>query len=229
MKTSKAARESELASARIEHEWRSRSVRAREHALAGLAARLTSLEELDAARAGYGDAARTVLVQANGKVNQRGSIADYLEVEAGSFVAVLGPNGVAYDRGRSLEVTALTVSGTDQALGEGFIRLSRVDWADRNLPNARAKSKGSRTGTLDGYGGDTQPTTRKRRAGIDHQIAHGPTPIVEEQLAYAPELAVCRCDSEPLQIADTAQHGKSSLVTLETYRDWGVVRRAGRV
>ena len=58
----RAARESELASARIEHEWRARSVRAREHELAGLEARLTSLEELEAARAGYGDAARTVLV-----------------------------------------------------------------------------------------------------------------------------------------------------------------------
>jgi len=33
------------------------------------AARLTSLEAADAARAGYGDAARTVLVQANGTVN----------------------------------------------------------------------------------------------------------------------------------------------------------------
>src|SRR5216684_3733388 len=64
----RSARESELASARIEHEWRARSVRAREHELAGLHARLKSLEELDAARAGYGDAARTVLVQANGKV-----------------------------------------------------------------------------------------------------------------------------------------------------------------
>ena len=84
----RAARDSELASARIEHEWRSRSVRAREHELAGLDARLTSLEELDAARAGYGDAARTVLVQANGKVNQQGAIADYLEVEAGYERAV---------------------------------------------------------------------------------------------------------------------------------------------
>jgi chromosome segregation protein len=84
----RAARESELASARIEHEWRSRSVRAREHELAGLAARLTSLEELDASRAGYGDAARTVLVQANGKVNQQGAIADYLEVQAGYERAV---------------------------------------------------------------------------------------------------------------------------------------------
>ncbi len=87
-RVARAARESELASARIEHEWRSRSVRAREHELAGLAARLTSLEELDAARAGYGDAARTVLVQANGQVNQQGAIADYLEVEAGYERAV---------------------------------------------------------------------------------------------------------------------------------------------
>jgi chromosome segregation protein len=84
----RAARESELASARIEHEWRARSVRSREHELAGLDARLTSLEELDAARAGYGDAARTVLVQANGKVNQQGAIADYLEVEVGYERAV---------------------------------------------------------------------------------------------------------------------------------------------
>jgi chromosome segregation protein len=84
----RAARESELVSARIEHQWRSRSVRAREHELAGLAARLTSLEELDASRAGYGDAARTVLVQANGKVNQQGAVADYLEVQAGYERAV---------------------------------------------------------------------------------------------------------------------------------------------
>ena len=84
----RTARESELASAGIEHEWRSRSVRAREQELAGLEARLRSLEELDASRAGYGDAARTVLVQANGKVNQQGAIADYLEVQAGYERAV---------------------------------------------------------------------------------------------------------------------------------------------
>jgi chromosome segregation ATPase len=47
-----------------------------------------SLEELDAARAAYGDAARTVLVQANGTVCQQGAIADYLEVEAGYERAV---------------------------------------------------------------------------------------------------------------------------------------------
>ena len=82
------ARESELASARIEHEWRARSVRGREQELAGVEARLKSLEELEAARAGYGDAARAVLAQANGKVAQQGAVADYLEVEAGFERAV---------------------------------------------------------------------------------------------------------------------------------------------
>ena len=48
----RAARESELASARIEHEWRAAQVRSREHELAGLSARLASLEQLDADRGG---------------------------------------------------------------------------------------------------------------------------------------------------------------------------------
>jgi chromosome segregation protein len=84
----RAARESELASARIEHEWRSRSIRAREQELAGFEARLKSLEELEAARAEYDDAARAVLAQANGKVGQQGAVADYLEVSAGYERAV---------------------------------------------------------------------------------------------------------------------------------------------
>ena len=84
----RAARESELASAHIEHEWRARTVRAHEHEIAGLEGRRRSLEELEAARAEYGDAARTVLAQANGKVGQRGAVADFLEVEAGYERAV---------------------------------------------------------------------------------------------------------------------------------------------
>jgi len=82
------ARESELASARIEHEWRARIVRSSEHELAGMEGRLKSLEELEAARAGYGDAARTLLAQANGKVEQKGAVADYLEVDTGYERAV---------------------------------------------------------------------------------------------------------------------------------------------
>src|SRR5215471_16684800 len=87
-RVARSARESELASARIEHEWRSRQVRAGEQVLAGLQARVTSLEELDAARAGFGDAPRALLAQANGNVSQKGAVADYLEVETGYERAV---------------------------------------------------------------------------------------------------------------------------------------------
>jgi len=77
----RAARESELAGARLEHEWRSREVRTREQELAGMAARLHSLEEIDTHRGGFADAARMVLVNANGKVGQMGAVADFIEVE----------------------------------------------------------------------------------------------------------------------------------------------------
>jgi chromosome segregation protein len=87
-RAARAARDSELASARIEHEWRTQSIRSHERELAALEARLRSLEELEAGREQYGDAARAVLAQANGKIGQRGAIADYLEVEAGYERAV---------------------------------------------------------------------------------------------------------------------------------------------
>ncbi|MBA3271249.1 MAG: AAA family ATPase, partial [Acidobacteria bacterium] len=77
----RAARESELANARVEHEWRARDVRTREHELASVNARLTSLEELDAHRSGFSDAARMVLVHANGHVGQLGALADFIEVD----------------------------------------------------------------------------------------------------------------------------------------------------
>ncbi len=77
----RAARDSELASARVEHEWRARDVRTREQELAGMEARLRSLEEIDAHRGGFADAARMILVNANGKVGQMGAVADFLEVE----------------------------------------------------------------------------------------------------------------------------------------------------
>jgi chromosome segregation protein len=76
-----AAQESALAAARAEHEAITRRVRAGEQDLAGLEARLASLEELVSTRGEFGDAARMVLVQANGHVGQQGAVADYLEVD----------------------------------------------------------------------------------------------------------------------------------------------------
>jgi chromosome segregation protein len=76
-----AAQESGLAATRTEHETITRRVRAGEQDLAGLEARLASLEELVSTRGEFGDAARMVLVQANGHVGQQGAVADYLEVD----------------------------------------------------------------------------------------------------------------------------------------------------
>src|SRR5215203_2695722 len=84
----RATRESELAGARADREQRTREFRTREHELAGLAARLKSLEELAAARAEYGDAARFILAESRPDVSHMGSVADFLEVEAGYERAV---------------------------------------------------------------------------------------------------------------------------------------------
>ena len=70
-----------MANARAEREARAIELRTAEHELAGLRARLASLEELDAARAQYGDGARTILAESPESVGQMGSVADYLEVD----------------------------------------------------------------------------------------------------------------------------------------------------
>jgi chromosome segregation protein len=81
LRVDRAARESELAGARSDREARAHELRAREHDLAALIARLTSLEEFDAARAQYGDGARAILAESPEAVAQVGAVADYLEVE----------------------------------------------------------------------------------------------------------------------------------------------------
>jgi len=75
------AQEAALAAARSAHDETIRRVRIGEQDLAAQEARLASLEELVATRGEFGDAARMVLVQANGHVGQQGAVADYLEVD----------------------------------------------------------------------------------------------------------------------------------------------------
>jgi chromosome segregation protein len=77
----RGARESELAGARGVRETLGREMRTREHDLAGVAARLKSLEELDAARAEYGEGARLILAESGEAVAHLGSVADYVEVD----------------------------------------------------------------------------------------------------------------------------------------------------
>ena len=77
----RTARESELAAARGGREALGRDMRTREHDLAGVAARLKSLEEMDAARAEYGEGARVILAESGEAVSHLGSVADYVEVD----------------------------------------------------------------------------------------------------------------------------------------------------
>jgi chromosome segregation protein len=88
LRVDRAMRESELAGARADREGRLREYRQREQELAGLRGRLKSLEELAAARAEYGDAARLVLSGSPDEVSHIGSVADALEVEPGYERAV---------------------------------------------------------------------------------------------------------------------------------------------
>jgi chromosome segregation protein len=81
LKLDRAARESELAGARTNRESQALELRNREHDLAALVARLASLEEFDAARAQYGDGARTILADSPEAVAHLGSVADYLDVD----------------------------------------------------------------------------------------------------------------------------------------------------
>ena len=77
----------ELASAHAAVESRIRDLRAREQQVAVMRARAESLEELEAGRAAYGEAARQILA-AGSQVSHHGSVADHLDVERGDEPAV---------------------------------------------------------------------------------------------------------------------------------------------
>jgi chromosome segregation protein len=86
----RATRESELVAARAERERQGADVRSRENDLAGMSARLSSLEQLERQRAEYGDAARQLLSEGGEGFSHRGSVADWLEVDGHAVKAVDG-------------------------------------------------------------------------------------------------------------------------------------------
>ena len=73
--------ESELAHQRTERERLQAAIGARERELAASEARLLSLEEVEASRATFGDAARFLLNDAGATVRHQGAVADHLTVE----------------------------------------------------------------------------------------------------------------------------------------------------
>jgi chromosome segregation protein len=81
LRVARAERETEMAAARATRDTLGRDLRSREHEAAGAVARLKSLEELDAARAEYGEGARVILAESGGAVSHAGSVADYFEID----------------------------------------------------------------------------------------------------------------------------------------------------
>jgi chromosome segregation protein len=82
------AAQAELAEARERQEHLRQATRTNEQELASVEARLQSLEELEAARAQYGDAVRFLLADREHHLRHFGSVADHLEVERGYERAV---------------------------------------------------------------------------------------------------------------------------------------------
>ncbi len=125
----------------------SRSARARvvadlvasQHEHAGLAARLESLEGLDASRASFGDAARFLLKEAPEAVGQHGAIADHIQVERTyerAVDALLGDllQHVIVDSSASV-TAALSLLGDKDAGRCGFLVL---DGAGGHTPSVDA-------------------------------------------------------------------------------------------
>ncbi len=82
------AREGEVAGLRSERDRVAANLRGHEQELADAAARLKSLEEFEAARTAYGDAARLLLAESAGVIEHAGSVADHLDVTPGYERAV---------------------------------------------------------------------------------------------------------------------------------------------
>ncbi|MEO7189657.1 MAG: chromosome segregation protein SMC [Vicinamibacterales bacterium] len=73
--------EETLSARRADRERAAQALSVRERELAGTEARLRSLEELEARRATFGDAARLLLAEPSDTLRQRGAVADHLRVE----------------------------------------------------------------------------------------------------------------------------------------------------
>jgi chromosome segregation protein len=90
----RAEQQARLAAARADRDGHAAELRRRDLEVAALAGRLASLEELEASRAAYGEAARLVLAERPSSVGPLGSVADFLEVDRGferPVEACLGP------------------------------------------------------------------------------------------------------------------------------------------
>src|SRR5262249_6687654 len=53
---------------------------------------------------------------------------------------------------------------------------------------------------------DEHLTSRKPGPRVDHQVPHGPRPVVEVEILHAADVTVGRCDSDSFELASRPQH-----------------------
>ena len=107
-----------------------------EYRLAGMSARLSSLEEFDAARSGYADAVRMLLADETGRIRHFGSVADYVDVDRRYETAIEVCLGDLLQcvvvQGLEDVVTALSVVREDDAGRCGFLVLNELNADEKN-------------------------------------------------------------------------------------------------
>ncbi len=162
VRVARATCDAELASARAETESRTREAGAGEREVAAVRARLESLEELDAGRAAYTDAARTVLASDN-RIAHQGSVADHLEVGESDEPAVEACLG---------DLLQYVVVPTRQAALDGITLAAEKD----------AGRCGFLISANDERDSVTAPTHPTLRALADVVAVHGPGEAVVRRL-----------------------------------------------
>jgi chromosome segregation protein len=144
----RADAERALADRRADHDRLSQALAAAEREAAGREARLRAIEEIEASRATFGDAARFVLRQADGAVRQHGAAADHLEVERSYERAVDALIGdrlqyVLVDGQRDVDAAFDLL--TEQNAGRcGFVVLEAVAGAPHDEPMPLVVPPGAR-------------------------------------------------------------------------------------
>jgi len=204
--------EGRLAELRADRERVNQSLGASERDAASLGARLQSLEELDASRASFGDAAKLLLGETGAGISSHGAVADHLNVERPyerAVDALLGDflQHVLVDR--PADVTAsLALLGDRDAGRCGFVVLSEAQAAQGIAAPPLVVPPGARALA------DLLHVTGPHRAAIERLI--GPA-LVAESFEAATVLA--RTSSVPVATPGGEVFRRAGIVEAGSRRD----------
>jgi chromosome segregation protein len=204
--------EGRLAQLRADRERVNDSLGVSERDAASLAARLQSLEELDASRASFGDAAKLLLSEPGSGISCHGAVADHLNVERPyerAVDALLGDflRHVVVDR--PADVTAsLALLGDRDAGRCGFVVLSEAEAAGASATAPLVVPPGAKALA------DVLHVTGPYRTAIERLI--GPALVVE---SFEAATAIARTSAVPVATPDGEVFRRAGVVEAGSRRD----------